>query len=88
MTVVLLGAASAGPANAQTLFTTDEIRADRERWTDPAYYHNNTVAEMRDMDRAAVPGAEGTGRATAIRIWSRADESYEFRRVGNDNDEK
>lgn len=61
MTVVLLGVASAGPAAAQTLFTTDEIRADRERWTDPAYYHNNTVAEMRDMDRAAVPGAEGTG---------------------------
>ncbi|NNC65850.1 MAG: hypothetical protein HKN84_13785, partial [Gammaproteobacteria bacterium] len=53
--------ASAGSANAQTLFTTDDFRSDRDRWDDPAYYHNNTVFELRDMDRAAVYGEEGTG---------------------------
>ncbi len=68
--IVVGGIACAGPAVAQTLFTTEDFRNDRERWTDPAYYHNNTVFEMRDMDRAAVYGEEGTGVVGAMDLAS------------------
>jgi len=66
------------PASAQTLFTTRDFRADRDRWTDPAYYRNNTVDEIRGMaldtyvegasgqlGSARVFGEEGTGRVDA-----------------------
>lgn len=70
MAAALLGAAFSVSANAQTLFTTNEIRNDRELWDDPAYYHNNTVREMRDMDRAGVPGGEGTGIEGSLELAS------------------
>ena len=60
MIAVLLAGMSL-PVAAQTIFTTDDFRQDRELWADPAYYHNNTVPEMQEMDRAAVYGMEGTG---------------------------
>ncbi|HSG64795.1 MAG TPA: hypothetical protein VLD39_07335 [Gammaproteobacteria bacterium] len=67
---VLAGTAAAGSAGAQTLFTTEDFRNDREQWADPAYYHNNTVREMRNMDRAAVYGVEGTGKVGAVDLAS------------------
>jgi hypothetical protein len=58
------------PVIAQTLFTTDDFRQDRDRWGDPAYFHNNTVDEMRNMDRARRFGEEGTGRVGAAELAS------------------
>ena len=49
------------PANAQTLYTSDDYRQDREHWTDPAYYRNNTVRQIRDMQERERFGEEGSG---------------------------
>jgi hypothetical protein len=70
LTLPFLWVALPAVASAQTLFTTDEFRADRERWADAAYYHNNTVDEMRNMDRAAVYGLPGTGNEGAADLSS------------------
>ena len=66
----LVGAALLAPAAGQSIFDTQDFRQDRERWTDPAYYHNNTVGEMREMDRAVVYGIEGTGQVGAADLAS------------------
>jgi len=52
---------SAVPATAQTLFTTEDYRQDAERWTDPAYYRNNTVSEIRGMQQDVRYGETGLG---------------------------
>ncbi len=57
-------------AVAQDIFTTEDFRQDREHWTDPAYYRNNTVGEIRELDQARVYGAEGTGRVSAADLAS------------------
>lgn len=48
-------------ANAQTLFTTEDFRKDRERWTDPAYYLHNTAREISDMQVENRYGQKGSG---------------------------
>lgn len=58
------------PGTAQDIFTTEDFRADREHWADPAYYRNNTVFEIRDMDRDSDFGEEGTGRVGAADLAS------------------
>jgi hypothetical protein len=73
------------PAAAQTtIFTTTDFRQDRERWTDPAYYRNNTVGQLRGMAinvesrpdssgqeaSARVYGSAGTGRVGALDLAS------------------
>ena len=82
--VLLVSHFLALPISAQTLFTTKDFRADRDRWTDPAYYLNNTVEELRgmalDMDsggmgggqigRARLYASEGTGRVGAMELAS------------------
>ncbi len=60
--VVLLGMLCAAPAVAQTIFTTDDFRQDREHWTDPAYYRNNTARQLTDMQVDFRYGEEGSGR--------------------------
>jgi hypothetical protein len=37
------------PASAQDMFTTEDFHQDRALWGDPAYYRNNTVSELRNM---------------------------------------
>ena len=32
-----------------TIFTTTDFRQDRDLWTDPAYYRNNTPGQLRGM---------------------------------------
>jgi len=53
--------AIAYPAAAQTLFTTPDYRQDNALWADPAYYRNNTVREVRDMQEQVRFGEEGSG---------------------------
>ncbi len=54
--------AGAAPASGQTLFTTDDYRADGAHWTDPAYYGHNTARELTDMQVDARYGERGSGR--------------------------
>ena len=59
-----------GSACAQDIFTTEDFRQDRERWTDPAYYRNNSADEMREMDTASAYGLEGTAQVGAAELAS------------------
>jgi len=57
----LIFAQSDGP----DLFTSTDFRQDRERWTDPAYFRNNSANEIFNMDAAPEYGLEGTGEVDA-----------------------
>jgi hypothetical protein len=62
---VLAGLVLATPAAAQTtIFNTPDVRQDRDRWIDPAYYRNNTVGQLRGMAIGTEPGGGSTGRRT------------------------
>src|SRR5687767_10556581 len=70
---VLIGVALSAPAAAQTtIFTTTDFRQDRERWTDPAYYRNNTVGQLRGMAIDADTGGQGTGQGATAREYGSA----------------
>jgi hypothetical protein len=45
-----------------TLFTTQDYRTDKDRWTDPAYYLHNTARELTDMQVDNRFGQKGSGR--------------------------
>ena len=53
------------PVGAQDIFTTRDFRADRERWTDPAYFNYNSANELFNMDHAPVYGVEGNAEVGA-----------------------
>ena len=59
--ILSLGMSIPTPAIAQTIFTTEDFRQDREHWTDPAYYRNNTARQLTDMQVDARYGEEGSG---------------------------
>ena len=73
--LVGLSLSVSGGARKRTIFTTTDFRQDRDRWTDPAYYRNNTAGQLRGMAinvegrrtgqelSARVYGSEGTGKA-------------------------
>ena len=44
-----------------TLFSTEDYRQDRDRWTDPAYYLHNTARELTDMQVDNRFGQKGSG---------------------------
>ncbi len=58
------------PVAAQTLFTTENFREDAALWADPAYYGNNTVAEIVEMQVEGRYGEEGTGEVGALDLAS------------------
>ncbi len=74
--VFLIGGAAAQNAGAGvTIFTTKDFHKDQALWTNPAYYRNNTPAQIRGMALNIVPyetsgqvggarlyGSEGTGK--------------------------
>ena len=71
--VLLLGLSLPVPAAAQTtIFNTTDFRQDRERWTDPAYYRNNTVAQLRGMAIDFDSGGRGSGQEAAARAYGSA----------------
>ncbi|MBM3819754.1 MAG: hypothetical protein FJW14_12180 [Acidimicrobiia bacterium] len=60
----------AGPAVAQTtIFTTTDFHKDQALWTDPAYYRNNTVAQLRGMAIDFDSGGRGTGQEAGARAY-------------------
>src|SRR5712691_3042864 len=83
--VLLVSLSLSLPAAAQTtIFNTRDFHQDRELWTNPAYYRNNTVGQLRGMAidfdsggrgtgqeaTARAYGSEGTGRAGALNLAS------------------
>jgi len=48
-------------AQDATLFSSNDYRQDRDRWTDPAYYLNNTARELTDMQVDNRFGQKGSG---------------------------
>ena len=68
---LLVGLSLPVPAAAQTqttIFTTTDFRQDRDRWTDPAYYRNNTPGQLRGM----AINVEGRRTGQELRTASRA----------------
>ena len=65
-TALAFGCVLASPASAQTdIFTTQDVSADRERWTDPAYYRFNTVGNLRGMAIGTEPGGGSTQQSNS-----------------------
>ena len=74
---------SIAAAQQTTIFDTADFRQDRALWTDPGYYRNNTVGELRGMALNITPygtggqvgaarlyGSEGAGREGAVNLAS------------------
>ena len=67
---LLVGLSLSVPASAQTtIFTTNDFRQDRDRWTDPAYYENNTVGQLRGMGIDFDSGGRGSGQEATARAY-------------------
>ena len=63
---LIAGLVLTAPAAAQTtIFTTPDVRQDRDRWTDPAYYRHNTVGQLRGMAIGTEPGGGSTQQANS-----------------------
>ena len=59
---LVLGFCVAAPAAGQTtLFSTDDYRKDQARWTDPAYFLDNTARQLTDMQVDNRFGQKGSG---------------------------
>ena len=70
---LLVGLWLSSPAAAQTtIFTTTDFRQDRALWTDPAYYRNNTVGQLRGMAIDVDSGGRGTGQEATARAYGSA----------------
>ena len=70
ITALVVGLSLSVPASAQTtIFTTADFHQDRDRWTDPAYYENNTVGQLRGMGINFDSGGRGSGQEAAARTY-------------------
>lgn len=62
-----------GEAQSQTLdhdlFTTDDFRADRALWTDPAYFRNNTPRQITGQAFNLNSGGQGSGQIATARAY-------------------
>src|SRR2546426_12742436 len=61
------------PAAAQTtIFNTRNFHQDRDLWTKPEYYLNNTVGQLRGMAIDFDSGGKGTGQEATARVYGSA----------------
>jgi hypothetical protein len=73
--LVITGAFLSAPVQSQNaalehdLFTTDNFRNDRDLWTNPAYYRNNTPRQIRGQAFNFDSGGEGSGQIAASRAY-------------------
>src|SRR5262245_4012701 len=58
-------------AEGPTIFTTKDFRQDKALWTNPAYYKNNTMGQLRGMALNITP-YENTGQVGAARLYGSA----------------
>ena len=65
MAATLLASCS---AEAQNIFTTEDFRQDRELWTNPNYYGNNTMFELGEMQVENRFGETGEGIEGALEL--------------------
>src|SRR5262245_55125564 len=73
MTALIFGLLLPVPAAAQTtIFNTKDFHQDRELWTSPAYYRNNTVGQLRGMAIDFDSGGRGTGQEATARAYGSA----------------
>jgi hypothetical protein len=67
---LLVGLMLSVPAAAQTtIFNTTNFHQDRELWTNPAYYRNNTVGQLRGMAIDYDSGGKGSGQEATARAY-------------------
>ena len=69
LAVLLIGLTTGTRAVAQDIFSTEDFRQDREHWTDPAYYRNNTVGQLRGMALDLDSQGSGSGQQASARLW-------------------
>jgi hypothetical protein len=70
---LLVWLAAASLVSAQTtIFTTSDVRQDRDRWTDPEYYRHNTVGQLRGMALNAPPDPNGAAQQQGSRVYGSA----------------
>src|SRR5262249_49274636 len=69
LAVLLLSASAA----AQTpIFNTKNFHYDRDLWTKPEYYLNNTVGQLRGMAIDFDNGGKGSGQEATARVYGSA----------------
>jgi hypothetical protein len=59
--VIMILAFAATAAAQTTLFSSQDYRQDRDRWTDPSYFLHNTARELTDMQVDNRYGQKGSG---------------------------
>src|SRR5205809_7834053 len=70
---LVVGLFLSSPAMAQTtIFNTKDFRQDRDLWTNPAYYLNNTVGQLRGMAIDYDSGGKGSGQEATARAYGSA----------------
>src|SRR5215510_13623205 len=61
------------PALAQTtIFNTKDFHQDRDLWTKPEYYLNNTAGQLRGMAIDFDSGGKGSGQEATARVYGSA----------------
>src|SRR5579864_7334870 len=70
---LLAGLFLSGLASAQTtIFNTKNFHEDKDLWTNPAYYLNNTVGQLRGMAIDFDFGGKGSGQEATARVFGSA----------------
>jgi hypothetical protein len=72
---IVITAAFILPATAlaqTTIFNTKDFRQDRDLWTNPLYYLNNTAGQLRGMAIDFDSGGRGTGQEATARAYGSA----------------
>src|SRR5216117_1028502 len=73
LTALIVALSLSIPAAAQTtIFNTKDFHQDRDLWTNPAYYLNNTVGQLRGMAIDYDSGGKGSGQEATANAYGSA----------------